>query len=107
MSGFEFRDPAFLLLLALAIAIFLWGIASGTSNAERGFDIPVVLDRLPDSLVVTDQNTDSVNVRVMGSQIINDTFVGLSKLDFVKSCMISLSGTTATLRITVKGSKSR
>ena len=48
-----------------------------------------------------------LNVRVMGSQIINDTFVGLSKLDFVRSCMISLNGTTATLRITVKGSKSR
>ena len=48
-----------------------------------------------------------LNVRVMGSQIINDTFVGLSKLDFVKSCMISLSGTTATLRITVKGARSR
>ncbi|MAI24857.1 MAG: hypothetical protein CMN75_02385 [Spirochaeta sp.] len=59
-----------LLLLALAIAIFLWGIASGTSNAERGFDIPVVLDRLPDSLVVTDQNSDSVNVRVMGSRAV-------------------------------------
>ena len=48
-----------------------------------------------------------LNVRIMGSQIINDTFVGLSKLDFVKSCMISLNGTTATLRITVNGSKSR
>jgi len=56
-----------LLLLALAIAVFLWGMASGTSDAERGFDIPVVLDRLPDSLVVTDQSSDAVNVRVMGS----------------------------------------
>ena len=59
-----------LLLLALAIAVFLWGIASGTSNAERGFDIPVVLDRLPDELVVTDQNSDAVNVRVMGSRAV-------------------------------------
>ena len=59
-----------LFLLALAIAIFLWGIASGTSNSERGFDIPVVLDRLPDTLVVTDQNIDDVNVRVMGSQAV-------------------------------------
>ena len=50
--------------------IFLWGIASGTSNSERGFDIPVVLDRLPDTLVVTDQNIDDVNVRVMGSQAV-------------------------------------
>lgn len=59
-----------LLVLALAIAIFLWGIASGTSNAERGFDIPVVLDRLPDSMVVTDQSSDAVNVRVMGSRAV-------------------------------------
>ena len=59
-----------LLLLALAIAIFLWGIASGTSNAERGFDIPVVLDRLPDTIVVTDQSSDAVNVRVMGSRAV-------------------------------------
>ena len=59
-----------LFLLALAIAVFLWGIASGTSNSERGFDIPVVLDRLPDTLVVTDQNIDDVNVRVMGSQAV-------------------------------------
>jgi len=66
---FESIRPG-LLLLALAIAIFLWGIASGTSNAERGFDIPVVLDRLPDGLVVTDQNSDSVNVRVMGSRAV-------------------------------------
>jgi YbbR domain-containing protein len=59
-----------LFVLALAIAIFLWGIASGTSNAERGFDIPVVLDRLPDNLVVTDQSIDEVNVRVMGSRAV-------------------------------------
>ncbi|MCS5635898.1 MAG: CdaR family protein [Myxococcota bacterium] len=67
------RYPAIrpgLFLLALAIAIFLWGIASGTSNSERGFDIPVVLDRLPDTLVVTDQNIDDVNVRVMGSKAV-------------------------------------
>ena len=59
-----------LLLLALAIAVFLWGIASGTSNAERGFDIPVVLDRLPDNLVVTEQSIDDINVRVMGSRAV-------------------------------------
>lgn len=66
MRRYESVRPG-LLLLALAIAVFLWGIASGTSNAERGFDIPLVLDRLPDSLVVTDQSIDGINVRVMGS----------------------------------------
>jgi len=59
-----------LFILALGIAVFLWGIASGTSNAERGFDIPVVLDRLPDNLVITDQSIDEVNVRVMGSRAV-------------------------------------
>ncbi|MDE0884701.1 MAG: CdaR family protein [Myxococcota bacterium] len=59
-----------LFLLALAIAVFLWGIASGTSNAERGFDIPVVLDRLPENLVVTEQSIDDINVRVMGSRAV-------------------------------------
>ena len=59
-----------LFLMALAIAVVLWGIASGTSNAERGFDIPVVLDRLPDNLVITDQSIDGVNVRVMGSRAV-------------------------------------
>jgi YbbR domain-containing protein len=57
-----------LLILALAIAIFLWGIASGTSSSERGFDIPIELAKLPDDIVVTDQSVDSINVRVMGSR---------------------------------------
>ena len=57
-----------LLLLALAIAIFLWGIASGTSSAERGFDVPVELTGLAEDLVVTDQSADSINIRVMGSR---------------------------------------
>jgi len=57
-----------LLLLALAIAIFLWGIASGGSDSERGFDVPVELTRLSEDLVVTDQSVDSINIRVMGSR---------------------------------------
>ena len=57
-----------LLLLALAIAIFLWGIASGTSSSERGFDVPVELSKLGEDLVVTDQSSDSINIRVMGSR---------------------------------------
>jgi YbbR domain-containing protein len=56
------------LILALAIAAFLWGIAHGSSSVERGFDIPVELYGLSDTLVVTDQSVDAVNVRVMGSR---------------------------------------
>lgn len=57
-----------LLVLALAIAIFLWGIASGTTSIERGYDIPVQLTKLNEDLVVTDQSVDAINIRVMGSK---------------------------------------
>lgn len=56
-------------LLALAIGLFLWTVARGSSNVERGFDIPVTLHGLPDDLVVVSQGTDSVNVRVSGSMV--------------------------------------
>ena len=56
------------LLLALAIAFFLWGIAHGLGAIERGFDIPVEIHGVTDSLVVTDQSAQAINVRVMGSR---------------------------------------
>jgi YbbR domain-containing protein len=55
-------------LLALGISTILWGIAHGSSSVERGLDIPVSFHRLPDSLVITSQSTDQVNIRVRGSR---------------------------------------
>jgi YbbR domain-containing protein len=55
-------------LLAVAITLFLWVVARGSSSVERGFDIPVVLQGIPDDLVVVDQGADVVNVRVLGSR---------------------------------------
>lgn len=56
------------LLLSAAIAMVLWGMAHGTSSIERSVDIPVVFDGVPDSLVITGQSVDEVNVRVRGSR---------------------------------------
>ena len=56
------------LLLAVLIALVLWGMAHGSSSIERGFDIPVVIHDLPERLVVTDQTADVVNIRVLGSR---------------------------------------
>jgi YbbR domain-containing protein len=56
------------LLLSAAIAMVLWGMAHGTSSIERSVDIPVVFDGVPDSLVITGQSVDAVNVRVLGSR---------------------------------------
>jgi len=55
-------------LLALAGAFMLWGVAHGTADIERGFDIPVVFSNLPDSLVIVEQSSDVVNVRMRGSR---------------------------------------
>jgi YbbR domain-containing protein len=56
------------LLLAILIALVLWGMAHGSSSIERGFDLPVVIQGLPDRLVVTDLSADVVNIRVLGSR---------------------------------------
>jgi YbbR domain-containing protein len=56
------------LLLALGIAIFLWSMAHGATNVERGIDIPVEVTGLQDKYVVTDMSTDAINVRVLGSR---------------------------------------
>lgn len=56
-------------ILAVVIAIFLWTVARGSSNVERGFDIPVTLHGLPDDLVVVEQSTDAINLRVSGSMV--------------------------------------
>jgi YbbR domain-containing protein len=55
-------------LLAVVIALFLWVVARGTASVERGFDIPVVLQGVPDDLVVTGQGADIVNLRVLGTR---------------------------------------
>ncbi len=56
-------------LLAVALALFLWMVARGSSSVERGFDIPVTLHGLPEELVVVDQGADAVNVRVLGTLV--------------------------------------
>ncbi len=55
-------------LLALGIALLLWVVASGTSSVERGFDVPIAFQGVPDDLVIVDKSTDEVNLRVSGSR---------------------------------------
>src|SRR5262245_19201626 len=56
------------LLLSVAIALVLWGMAHGTSSIDRGVDIPVLFDGVPDDLVIIGQSVDKVNLRVLGSR---------------------------------------
>ncbi len=55
-------------LLAFAIACLIWFVAQGTSSVERGFDIPIAFRNLPEELVIVDQNSDVVNVRIQGTR---------------------------------------
>ena len=54
------------LLLSAAIALVLWLMAQGTSSIDRGVDIPVVFDGVPDDLVIVGQSVDTVNLRLLG-----------------------------------------
>lgn len=56
------------LLIALVIAVLLWAVAQGSTSVERSYDLPVVFQNVPEALVITDQNSDVVNVRVQGSR---------------------------------------
>jgi YbbR domain-containing protein len=53
-------------LLAVAISAVLWGMSHGTSKIERGFDIPVAFEGIPDDLVITEKSTQVINIRVLG-----------------------------------------
>jgi YbbR domain-containing protein len=55
-------------LVALVIAALLWLAAHGASPIERSFDLPLVFHAVPEDLVIVEQNTDVVNVRLLGSR---------------------------------------
>jgi hypothetical protein len=56
------------LLLAWLIAMVLWGMAHGSSDIERGVDIPIVFDGISEDLVLVEQSARAVNIRVLGSR---------------------------------------
>jgi YbbR domain-containing protein len=62
------RSTRWYLFVAVVIAVLLWAVAHGSSSVERGFDLPVAFRNVPEDLVLTDQSTDVVNVRVLGSR---------------------------------------
>lgn len=55
-------------VIAIAVAFLLWGVAHSSSSVERGFDVPMVLRGIPDELVIVDQSSDQVNIRIQGSR---------------------------------------
>lgn len=66
-SRFQNLRPG-VLILAIAISVFIWAVAQGTSSDHISFDIPVELIAVDEGLVVTDQSSDSIHVRLRGSR---------------------------------------
>jgi YbbR domain-containing protein len=77
-------------LLAAGVALLLWGVSHGTNPIERGFDVSMVLLDVPDNLIVTDQSTDAVNIRVKGSRAALRS-LSVSDIEYV----VDLSGAKA------------
>lgn len=57
-------------VLAAGVALLLWGVSHGTKPIEKGFDVPITLSGVPNDLVVTEQSTEAVNIRVKGSRAV-------------------------------------
>jgi YbbR domain-containing protein len=55
-------------LLAIFISTVLWTISRGGSSVERGYDVPITFDQLPEDVVITDQSDADLNIRVLGSR---------------------------------------
>ncbi len=66
-SRFQNLRPG-VLILALAISVFIWAVGQGTSSVIQSFDVEVELVGVEDGLVITDQSSDEINVRLRGSR---------------------------------------
>jgi YbbR domain-containing protein len=88
-------------LAALVIALLLWLAAHGSSPIERGFDLPVVFHNVPEDLVIVEQNTDVVNVRVLGSRSALRNFE-VSRADYAVDVTGARAG-TAEFEVDVSG----
>lgn len=61
----SFRPGA--LILAFLIASFLWAVSQGQANQEHVFNVPIVLEAIPETLVITEQNADVLSIHVRGT----------------------------------------
>jgi len=55
------------LILAFLIACFLWAVSQGQADIEQVLEIPVELHGIPEALVLTEQNADSLRIHVGGT----------------------------------------
>ena len=67
LSGLLFHNLLYK-LVALLVAAVLWAAVQGAATVNESIDLPIVLEDVPDSLVVVEQSAVEVNVRLVGSR---------------------------------------
>ena len=55
-------------VVSLLIACVLWAAAQGVTDVEQSLDVPVAVEKVPDSLVVVEESAHEINVRLVGSR---------------------------------------
>ena len=55
-------------LAALLMAVVLWATAQGFQSEEQSIDLPIALVDVPEDLVVVDQSSEELNLRIAGSR---------------------------------------
>ena len=55
-------------VVALLIACVLWAAAQGVTDVEQSLDVPIAVEKVPESLVVVEESAHEINLRVMGSR---------------------------------------
>ncbi len=66
-------DNLGLKLLSVALAIFLWAVVVGEQKVEVTLSVPLDIRGLPPNLVVTNEPTDTLEVRVRGPKTLTST----------------------------------
>ena len=64
-----FRDVG-LKMSAVAVAVFLWLMVAGDPIAERGLNIPLEFENVPDSVEILGEPPETVEVRLRGSSAV-------------------------------------
>jgi YbbR domain-containing protein len=55
-------------VVSLLIACVLWAAAQGVTDVEQSLDVPIAVEKVPESLVVVEESAHEINVRLVGSR---------------------------------------
>src|SRR5258705_83231 len=55
-------------VVSILIACVLWAAAQGVTDVEQSLDVPIAVEKVPESLVVVEESAHEINLRLVGSR---------------------------------------